>query len=203
MLILAIGVVFALILLFVPRILGRSMGPMLEQYEILERRFHLKRKTYTSAWGQGIGERVSLPGEFRGYPLTLYDHSNESDAKKRIWTTLAFEMLYADELELVLNPSFTESDSRYSTDDSLAKIDSSSRLYDLFSNDEERAKRFLNGPVIERLSAFPGEGAFRLSKGFFEYRELGRMKDASMRNRYQDAMLLLAEMGDRIEELVR
>ena len=203
MLILAIGVVFALALLFIPRILGRSQAAMLQQYEILERRFHLKRKTYKSAWGQGIGERTSLSGEFRGYPLSLYDHSHESDPQKRVWTTLAFEMLFAGELELVLNPTFDENEARYEPSESLITVEPGMDLYAMSSNDPNKAGQFLNGPLIERLAAFSGKGSFRLSKGFLEYREMGRMTDPTMRTRYQEAMLLLADMGDRIEELCR
>ena len=80
--ILIIGAVFAVLLLIVPRLLGRSREAMLAQYEIMEKRFRLQRKIYPSKWGKGIGERYVLSGDFHGYPISLYDHYRGSGQSK-------------------------------------------------------------------------------------------------------------------------
>lgn len=203
MLILVIGLVFALALLFVPRILGRSQAATLEQYEILERRFHLNRRTFSSAWGAGIGERATLEGEFRGYSLSLYDHSNDSDPLKRVWTTLAFEAPFAGEREIRLCPRPAIDESWFPESGRLGEVETELSGWILLASDALEAPQTLNEEVRDRLEAFPREGAFRLSKGFFEYREIGRMENADMRIRFQEALLILADWSDRLEELIR
>jgi hypothetical protein len=56
---------------------------------------------------------------------------------------------------------------------------------------------------LERLSATGNGGYFRLSKGFFEYRETGRMETPEKRVRFQDALLAMAELADCLGTLLR
>jgi len=199
--ILIIGAVFAVLLLFVPKWLERSKAAMLAQYEILEKRFRLKRKTYPSKWGKGIAERHSLSGEFRGYPISLYDHFRGGGKDKEIWTSLTLEMLFAGELEIVLEPHEGDAAARFPTGDSLSLVECELIGYSLYSDSELLAKKLFDLPTCERVSDIEAVGSFRLSKGFFEYRESGLMLDETMRIRFQEALRLLADLGDRLAEL--
>lgn len=198
--ILIIGAVFAVLLLFVPRLLERSKAAMLAQYEILEKRFRLKRKTYPSKWGKGIGERHTLSGEYHGYPVSLYDHYRESGKGKERWTSLSLEMLFAGELEMCLEPHEGDAAARFPKRDSLSRVDCELKEYSLYSDSETLAKKLFDSPTCERVSECKFAGSFRLSKGFFEYRESGLMVDDAMRLRFQDALRLLADLGDRLAE---
>tara|TARA_B100000902_G_scaffold353706_1_gene365374 strand:- start:418 stop:621 length:204 start_codon:yes stop_codon:yes gene_type:complete len=59
----------------------------------------------------------------------------------------------------------------------------------------------LNKSTCEQITQFKGMGCFRLSKGFFEYRECGKIGDAAMRIRFQEALKIQADLGDRVSEL--
>ena len=103
--ILIIGAVFAVLLLIVPRLLGRSREAMLAQYEIMEKRFRLQRKIDPSKCGKGIGERYALSGDFHGYPISLYDHYRGSGQSKETWTSLTLEMFLRGSWRFSLNQS--------------------------------------------------------------------------------------------------
>lgn len=200
--ILIVGAVFAVLLLFVPRLLGRSKEAMLAQYEILEKRFRLQLKTYPSKWGKGIGERYSLSGDFHGYPVNLYDHYRGSGRSRETWTTLTLEMLFAGELEIRLEPVDGDRAARFPRSDSLIKMDCELANFEIYTDKEAIGKSLLDGPTSERIGQFQGSGSFRLSKGFFEYRESGQMGNEAMRIRFQEALRLLADLGDRLSEIV-
>lgn len=202
MFILIIGLVFAIALLFLPRILARSQSAMLAQYEILERRFQFKRTVYTSKWGGGIGERHSLSGSFSGYPVSLYDHYREGESGKVVWTTLAMEMLYAGEREIVLEAVDGDELARFERKAEMAAVDSALEGFALYADVEDLGERLIDESLQERINRFRGTGSFRLSKGFFEYRETGRILDEAARIRFQEALTVLAELGDRVAELV-
>jgi hypothetical protein len=200
--ILIIGAVFAVLLLIVPRLLGRSRESMLAQYEILEKRFRLQRKTYPSKWGKGIGERYALSGDFHGYPISLYDHYRGSGQSKETWTSLTLEMLFSGELEIVLERvDGGDLGARFARADSLMRVDAGLENFEVYTNSDTIIESLLNKSTCEQITEFQGMGCFRLSKGFFEYRESGQMGDAAMRIRFQEALRLLADLGDRLSEL--
>lgn len=203
MFILVIGLVFALVLLFLPRILGRAQSAMLAQYEILERRFQFKRTVFPSKWGKGVGERFSLSGRYGGYPISLYDHYHEGESGKVVWTSLSLEMLFAGELEILLEAVDGDVLARFDRKVGLKAIEPSSESFALYANDEKIGEQLLEESLQQRLSDFQGKGSFRLSKGFFEYRESGLMLDGAARIRFQNALLILAELGDRVAGLDR
>ena len=199
--ILIIGAVFAVLLLIVPRLLGRSREAMLAQYEIMEKRFRLQRKIYPSKWGKGIGERYALSGDFHGYPISLYDHYRGSGQSKETWTSLALEMLFAGELEILLETVEGDRGARFARGDSLMRVDAGLENFEVYTNSNTIIELLLNKSTCEQITEFKGVGCFRLSKGFFEYRECGQMGDAAMRIRFQEALKILADLGDRLSEL--
>ena len=203
MLILFIGLVFALLLLFLPRILGRSQMAMLAQYEIFEKRFQFKRSVFPSKWGSGIGERFSLSGSYGGYPVSLYDHYREGESGKTLWTSLSFEMLFAGELEVLLDSINGDELARFDRKPELVKSEVATGAFLIYSDLQGIGDRLLNDSLRSRFDEFQGKGSFRLSKGFFEYRESGRILDESARVRFQAALMILAELGDRVAELNR
>ncbi len=203
MFILVIGLVFALILLFLPHVLGRSQTAMLVQYEILERRFQLKRSAFSSKWGSGIGERFSLSGAYGGYPVSLYDHYHESKSGKTLWTSLSLEMLFAGELEILLEATDGDEQARFDRKAEFVKTESPIASYVIYSDSQAIGDRLLNESLRSRLEEFQGKGSFRLSKGFFEYRESGRILEDATRIRFQSALMILAELGDSVAELNR
>lgn len=200
--ILIIGAVFAVILLFVPRLLGRSKEAMLDQYHVFEKRFWFQLKVYPSKWGKGIGERYTLYGDYHGFPVTLYDHFHGSGRKKERWTSLSLEMLFAGELEIVLESRNGDVAARFSRSESVVDIGCQAGEFAVFSDSEAIGKSLLDGETGDRIAQFGSPGSFRLSKGFFEYRESGLMLDEKMRIRFQAALGILADLGDRLAELV-
>ena len=203
MFILVIGLVFALLLLFLPHILGRSQTAMLIQYEILEKRFQLKRSVFSSKWGSGIGERFSLSGAYGGYPVSLYDHYHESKSGKTLWTSLSLEMLFAGELENVLEAVDGDEQARFDRKAEFVTGESPIESFAIYSDNQTIGDQLLNESLRRRLAEFQGNGSFRLSKGFFEYRESGRILDEAARIRFQAALMILVELGDRVAELNR
>ena len=174
---------------------------MLAQYEILERRFLFKRSVFPSKWGRGIGERFSLAGDYSGYPVSLYDHYVKNESGKIVWTSLSLEMLFAGELEIILEPIDGEVSARFDWKEGLIAMESDLERFRLWSNVEEMGALLVDDLLRERLGDFSGKGSFRLSKGFFEYRESGRMLDEAARVRFQNALIILAGLGDRVAEL--
>ncbi len=199
--ILIIGGILALALLFVPGWLGRSRQAMLAQYEAFEKRYYFSRKRYPSKWGRGIGDRYSLSGEFQGYPATLYDHFRGEGRAKQVWTSLSLEMLFAGELEAVIEPSVGDNEARFPKGEFLEDVEVTAGVYSVFSNSVAVGGNLLDEEVVERFDRFKGRGSFRLSKGFFEYRESGRMTDDAKRLAFQEALAILALLGDRLSEL--
>lgn len=200
--ILIIGAICAVSLLIVPGLLGRSKGKMLSQYGVLEKRFRLKRHAFTSKWGAGIGERHSLSGEYRGYSVAIYDHFKGKGSKKRVWTSLTLEATFAGEREYVVESSATDDEARFDIDPGKKVSCGKAGDFQICCLGEETDPGFSACLNSDRLMAFQGPGAFRLSKGFFEYRERGRLVDEAMRLRFQEGLLILAEMADRVSEFV-
>lgn len=198
--ILIIGAICAVAVLIVPGFLGRGKGKMLSQYGVLEKRFRLKRHAFASKWGSGIGERYSLSGEYRGYPIAIYDHFRGSGRKKRIWTSLTMEATFAGEREFLIESPLTEDEARFNGGAKDLILCGEAGPFRIRCSDDNSDAGLAGALGTERLAAFEGPGAFRLSKGFFEYREKGRLVDESMRLRFQEALLILAEMADRVSE---
>jgi len=200
--ILIIGAICAVALLIVPGLLGRSKGKMLSQYGVLEKRFRLKRHAFASKWGAGIGERHSLSGEYRGYPVAIYDHFKGEGSNKRVWTSLTLEATFAGEREFIIESSATDDEARFDIAPGERVSCGEAGDFKIWRSGEDTDPGFLGSLKSDRLAAFRGSGAFRLSKGFFEYREKGRLVDEAMRLRFQEALLILAEMADRVSEYV-
>ncbi|MDQ8182310.1 hypothetical protein [Pelagicoccus sp. SDUM812005] len=197
--ILIAGLVAAAILLLLPRFLGRQQERMLKQYHVLEKRFGLARRVSQSRWGKGIGERFSLHGESRGYPLSLYSHFLKKEKVRTDWTSLVFETLFAEDLEFRIEFPGTEEGARFSGGEELpfalenegVLLRSSENLERVW-RDDNVARRF---PFLAKQER---AGAIRLSKGFIEYRELGVMEHEPQRLRFQEAILLLACVSDAL-----
>ncbi len=197
--ILIAGLVAAAILLLLPRFLGRRQQRMLEQYEVLEKRFALSRRVSQSRWGKGIGEHYSLHGESRGYPLSLYSHFLKKGKRRADWTSLVFEALFAEDVEFCIEFRGTEDLARFDNrkdwrsraEKEGAVLNASEDLASIWA-DEGVTRRFQFLSKQERV------GAIRLSKGFLEYREVGFMEDEAQRLRFQEAILLLAMICDAL-----
>lgn len=193
------GLVAAVILLLLPRFIGRSDDRMLEQYEVLEKRFGLKRRVAQSRWGKGIGERYSLSGENRGYPLSLYKHFRNVAGRKVVWTSLVFEALFTDEVEFCITFPGTSAGAAFEKKDGLWRLEVEEGI-DVWAN-ADLAQYFVAENLAARFGAFAKKGscgAVQLSKGFVEYREEGVMGSEERRLRFQEAILLLANLCDAV-----
>jgi len=95
-----------------------------------------------------------------------------------------------------------DASARFPRSDSLIKLDCEQANFEIYTDQETIGKSLFDGPTIERIGQFQGSGSFRLSKGFFEYRESGQMGNEAMRIRFQEALRLLADLGDRLSEIV-
>ncbi len=172
---------------------------MLRQYEVLEKRFGLSKRVTQSRWGKGIGERCSLHGDSRGYPLSLYDHFVKGEGGKQEWTSLVLEALFAGDIEFLMEFEGTQEGARFDRPQrfqvkglySGATVFSSDSLKDVFE-DEAVVKR------LEFLSKQSVCGSVRLNKGFLEYREVGVVVSEVQRLRFQEAILMLATLCDRL-----
>ena len=200
--ILIIGTLCAVALLIVPRFLGRSKERMLSQYNVLEKRFRLKRHTFTSKWGSGIGERHSLSGDYRGYPIAIYDHFHGKGRSRRAWTSLTLEATFAGEREFVIESLATVDGARFSSGNEAKMKYGDTGAFTIIGLDEDKDTAFADRLASDCLADFNSPGAFRLSKGFFEYRELGLLMDEATRLRFQEALLILADMADGVSEYV-
>lgn len=204
MIILIVGLVAAGTLLLMPRFLGGRQERVSKQYHVLEKRFGLSRRVTQSRWGKGIGERFSLAGGSRGYPLSLYDHYVGKGKERMIWTSLVFEVLFADDLGLSIEFTGTQEGAKFDLDPRVdfsreeggVCIRTSDSAYLALFDDEALCARFA---AIERKESC---GAIRLSKGFLEYRELGLMEQEEMRVRFQETILLLAHFCDALSLFV-
>lgn len=186
-------------LALVPRFLGRRQEKASKQYDVLEKRFGLTRRVTHSRWGKGIGERFSLDGQSRGYPLSLYDHFSKKENVRHEWTSLVFEALFAGEVEFCIEFPGTQEGSRFSSGD--WPINDAAQAGVDISASESLGKIFLEEGTAKRLEFFAGQpvcGTIRLSKGFLEYRETGLMEDEKTRLRFQEAILLLADVCDSL-----
>ena len=200
--ILIIGALCAIAVLVIPGFLGRSNEKMLSQYRVLEKRFRLKRHAFASKWGTGIAERHSLSGEYRGYQIAIYDHFRGKGLEKRVWTSLTLEATFAGEREFVIESPSTEDEARFNDGGKELIRCGEAGPFRICCLDENSDAGLAVRLGSDRLAAFEGPGAFRLSKGFFEYREKGRLVDEAMRLRFQEALLILAEMADCVSEYI-
>ncbi len=197
---LVLGIFLLVCLLLALRMFAGGRSAMLAQYSTLEKRFGFQRKTVGSLWGAGIGEHVSLSGDYRGYPVSLYDHHRGRGSSRVEWTSLVVETLFSGELELRIEFSGTMNNA------SFRELPGGRILWEeggaaLVTNRKEAEEFLLSDPVLGRLRDFAEKelcGAFSLSKGFLEYRETGEMKSDAMRVRFQEALLLLADLADAV-----
>ncbi|MBK1878467.1 hypothetical protein [Pelagicoccus mobilis] len=172
---------------------------MLKQYEVLEKRFGLVRQVAQSRWGKGIGEHYSLKGENRGYPLSLYSHFRKVAGRKVEWTSLVFEALFVEDIELCIEFEGTEASARFGKKEGLSRVEVAWGA-DVWSN-ADLAKYLASENLLARISSFSKKGscgAVQLSKGFIEYREVGVMESEEQRLRFQEGILLLANLCDAI-----
>lgn len=197
--ILVAGLIAGVILLLLPRFIGRRQDRMLAQYEVLEKRFGFDRRVARSRWGRGIAERYSLQGENRGYPLRLYSHFQKRERGKTVWTSLVFEALFAEDLEVCIDFKGTQPNAKFEIASTLSSLESTDGV-SIFGSSEFSS--YLAGEaLVGRLQSFSQKascGALRLSKGFVEYRELGVMETEEQRLRFQEGILLLAHFCDAV-----
>ncbi len=197
--ILIAGLVAAVILLLLPRFLGRRQERVLSQYQVLEKRFGFTRRVSQSRWGKGIGERYSLHGESRGYPLSLYSHFLKKDKRRTDWTSLVFEVLFVEDLEFCIEFSGMQKAAAFSSGKDYASVEKREKV--TLSATEDLSRVWNDESVAKRLQVIGSQatvGAIRLSKGFLEYREIGFMEGEAERLRFQEAILLLASLSDAL-----
>ncbi len=197
--ILIAGLVAAVILLLLPRFLGRRQERVLKQYEVLEKRFGFTRRVSQSRWGKGIGEHYSLHGESRGYPLSLYSHFLKKDKRRTDWTSLVFEVLFVEELEFCIEFSGMQKAAAFSPGRDYPSVEKREKV--TLSATEDLSRVWNDESVAKRLQVMGSQasvGAVRLSKGFLEYRELGFLEGEAERLRFQEAILLLASLSDAL-----
>ncbi len=197
--ILIAGLVAAVILLLLPRFLGRRQERVLKQYEVLEKRFGFTRRVSQSRWGKGIGEHYSLHGESRGYPLSLYSHFLKKDKRRTDWTSLVFEVLFVEDLEFCIEFSGMQKAAAFSSGKDYASVEKREKV--TLSATEDLSRVWNDESVAKRLQVIGSQatvGAIRLSKGFLEYREIGFMEGEAERLRFQEAILLLASLSDAL-----
>lgn len=199
MALLVAGLVAAALLLLLPRLFGRRQRKVLAQYEALEKRFGLAQRVAHSRSAFGMKEHISLHGESRGYPLALYDHYQRKAGVRLEWTSLVFEVLFTEELEICIEFPGTQEQSRFDSSQSLALQHEDG--YRFYANQASARSVCEEEPVAQRLASIakkPEAGAIRLSKGFLEYREIGLLEEDKQRHRYQEAILLLAHLSDAL-----
>lgn len=189
-----------MLVLLIPRFLGRRQDRMLQQYEVLRMRFGLERRVAHSKWGRGIAERYSLSGRYRGYPVSLYEHYHKTDDGRVDWTSLVFEILFVAEFEMRIKFENTQGLAVFpKLEGAGVALEESSFTLEV---SQSRALDSLRASgLVERLERFGGRetgGAISLSKGFLEYREVGSMESETMRLRFQEALLLLADLADAL-----
>ena len=63
----------------------------------------------------GVGNRgaYSLSGEYRGYPIAIYDHFRGRGRGKRIWTSLTLEATFAGKREFLIESPLTKDEARF------------------------------------------------------------------------------------------
>ncbi len=196
--------IFAIVgFVVVSRLAGGTQERALKQYAILERRFYLKRQTFRSKWGKGIGERCRLQGDYHGYPIAIYSHFHGSGSGKQEWTSLTMELLFAGDIEFDLAFSRSSSGARFEKLLPGEPRDLAPGI-ELVASCESMVEPVM-GAVLERLAQIAGKselGVFRLAKGFLEYRESGLMLDDAFRIRFQEALLIMGELGDALSVFV-
>ena len=183
------------------RFIGRAQEKVLEQYGHLEKRFRLERETFRSKWGKGIGERHTLRGEYRGYPLSLYSHyQKKENGKRQEWTSLVFEALFAEDLDFDIVFENSQVGSLFASRPLEHRLEVGEGVT-FFINRSKSDETLITESLRERLQRFaemPTCGSTRLSKGFLEYREDGLMTRDAIRMRFQDAILLLGDLADSV-----
>lgn len=198
-----IGLFAVVGLLIVFRFTNRRNDLVLKQYETLVKRFTLKRKTTPTKWGAGIGERFTLKGDFRGYPISIYSHYNDRSGKKQEWTSLVVEILFAEQMAFDVVFDSSQEAAKFNAMDVDYSIDAGEGI--AFKVNRKDAQDFVSEKLLERLAVLTKKetcGVLRLSKGFLEYRETGVMTSEEMRIRFQDALLLSAELADLVSVFV-
>lgn len=184
-------------------LVGRRKRRLQANLELLQKRFGLEAKVYARPMLPGFGERRTLSGEFRGYSVALYDHYLGRGRRRRRWTSLTLEALFAEDLELRLEPREGDESARFEPADSLApaklgdpELDG---LWRAWCSDPAFAAGVWTESLDNHLKELgrSGEaGSLRLSKGFLEYRESEYIDSQSKRLRFQTAFLVLAELAD-------
>ncbi len=203
--ILLIGVTILFVFYLGLKAYSRRYDKMLKQYEVLEKRFQLKRKSYRNKWGSEF--RHNLSGNYKGYSLSLYNHYHGKWNAKQEWTSLSLEVLFAGEACLVIIPLVGDVLAKFAIPKEASRIDFSERSslsnFEVWSNQEALFEKWpdsLSQRFEKSLIALDGSnaGCFQLSKGFLEYRESGLMVDDEKRARFQEALLLMGEFADHV-----
>ena len=200
------GVFAGILILFyvIGRLVDAQRSGMLEQYEVMRKRFGFELRRFGSKWGWGIGEHYALEGRYRGYSVHVYEHFHESDRRKQRWTSMTFELLFTGGLELLAETPGTQEEARFERLHLVEKTDSALGKdlgVALCLNDPKWKPLDLEEAQLERMKRFfenASMGAIRLSKGFIEYREAGTLRESDMRIRFQDAILVLADISDAL-----
>lgn len=204
--ILVIGIIAVLLLLLLPKLLGGKQERILSQYEILEKRFGLEHRFTKSKWGKGLGEHHRLDGNYHGYPVSFYSHYHQTGKRRQLWTSLVLETLFAGELEFDLELENVDREARYPEKDYPFATGVDGGVQFQANRSEAELKGLFSEAALRRikeLAKAEASGAFRLSKGFLEYRESGELLEDSKRERFQTAFLILGELADGIAEVVR
>lgn len=204
--ILVIGIFAAVLLLLIPKLVGAKQSKMLSQYEMLEKRFGLDHRIAQSKWGKGIGEHHRLDGTYHGCTVSLYSHYKQLGKRRVVWTSLVFETLYAEEFEFDIELGNVPKGARYPRKDYVSVQEIYPRTLLLENRTEVDSSLLVSEKALRRIGALAKReraGAIRLAKGFLEYRESGELLSDEMRERFQDAFLLLGELADGIGEVTR
>ena len=200
------GVFAGILILFyvIGRLMDAQRSGMLEQFEIMRKRFGFELRRFGSKWGWGIGEHYALEGRYRGYSVHVYEHFHASDKEKQHWTSITFELLFTGGLELLVETPGTQERARFEHLHSVQKTDAAlgnDLSVTVYLNDPKWKALDLEEAQLERMKRFFGNasmGSIRLSKGFIEYREAGALRENEMRIRFQDAILVLADISDAL-----
>jgi hypothetical protein len=77
-------------------------------------------------------------------------------------------MLFAGELEILLEPVEGDRGALFAIGDSLMRGDAGLENFEGYTNSNTIIELLLNKSTCEQITQFKGVGCFRLSKGFFE-----------------------------------
>jgi|GEM_PF-592632 len=198
------GLLIAALVLFylIGWVLDAMRSGTFEQYEQLRKRFGFELRRFSSRWGWNIGERYVVDGRYRGYSVRVYEHFQTGEKGRQRWTSMTFELLFTGGLEWLIEAEGTQRQSRFETPEALFEKENAiegAPEARVRLNDPGWKGLVLESESLERVNRFFAKteiGSIRLSKGFLEYRESGVLRENEMRIRFQDAILILADLAD-------